>query len=379
MKIDFLDLRKNDAPLAEELLEAAGRVLHSGRYLHGEETRLLESDLVAICGGSDSAPEAECVACSNGLDALRLILRGYLQLGKLKPGAEVIVPANTYIASILPITEFGLRPVLCEPDPSTMNIDFQAARRLITPATGAVMTVHLYGTPAWDAEFAAFCRQHGILIIEDNAQAIGAKAAETGLNGCRQTGLLGDAAAFSFYPTKNIGALGDAGAVMTTDAELAAAVRALANYGSDVRYHNIYQGFNCRIDEIQAAMLRVKLKYLPQFTSQRRQAASLYDTLITSEAIEKPRIFDGMEQVWHQYVVRTDCRDKFRDYLSRHGVATDVHYAVPPHLQPCYSEEQWGPYPITERMADSVTSLPIAGVNEEEVRYVANLINSFSA
>lgn len=369
MKIDFLDLRESNSGVEPLLAEAACRVIRSGRYLRGEETRAFESELAAACGGG------ECVACSNGLDAIRLILRGYMELGRLRPGDEVIVAANTYIASVLPITEFGLCPVLCEPDPATMNLDFGKARRLISDRTGAIMIVHLYGTPCWDEDFAQECHRRGILLIEDNAQAIGAMASEPGLNGTRHTGMLGDAAAFSFYPTKNIGALGDAGAILTPDKKLAEATRALANYGSDTRYHNIYRGYNCRMDEIQAAMLRVQLSRLDEITRQRNVTASLYDHLITNPRVIKPRVEREALQVWHQYVVRTADRDTFRRKLAEKGIGTDVHYAVPPHLQPCYLSQPAVSYPITEKLADTVVSLPIATVGEKEAEYVAEIIN----
>lgn len=370
MKIDFLNLKESNSEVQAALCEAAIGVIESGQYLRGEQTRLFEQELAETLGGG-----VQVIGCSNGLDAIRLILRGYIDLGRLRPGDEVIVPANTYIASVLPVTEFGLVPVLCEPDSSTMNLDFQSARRLISARTKAVMLVHLYGTPCWDADFARECRERGILIIEDNAQAIGAAASEPGLNGTPLTGALADAAAFSFYPTKNIGALGDAGAVATPDPELAARVRALANYGSDTRYHNITCGFNCRIDEIQAAMVRVQLARLPEITERRQTTAKLYDSLIKSPDVILPEIMTSGRQVWHQYVVRTPFRDSFRSRLADAGIATDVHYAVPPHLQPCYEGKLGGPYPVTEELASTVVSLPIAGMDEEKASYVADVIN----
>ena len=370
-EIKFLDLREANAEVERGLTEATARVIRSGRYLHGEETRQFEAELSDVCSGGIA------VGCSNGLDAIRLILRGYVELGRLREGDEVIVPANTYIASLLPVSEFGLRAILCDPDPATMNLDFRKARTFITPRTRAVMLVHLYGTPCWDAAFAAECRNAGILLIEDNAQAIGAIASQPGLNGVRSTGMLGNAAAFSFYPTKNIGALGDAGAVLTPDAELASAVRAIANYGSDTRYHNIYRGYNCRLDEIQAAMLRVQLSRLFEITSRRRHIASIYDSLISNEIVIKPRISREEVQVWHQYVVRTKRRYLFREYLSKNGIATDIHYATPPHLQPCYQGEFNGEYPVTEALARTVVSLPIANIREEDAEYIAETINAF--
>lgn len=368
----FLSLKQSNSSVEKAMGEAALRVIASGRYLHGPETEAFERELSESCGGAGIA-----IGCSNGLDAIRLILRAYIETGRLSEGDEVLIPANTYIASILPVSEFGLIPVPVEPDPRTMNLDFNEARCSLTDRTRAVMLVHLYGTPCWDSAFAAEARKRGILLIEDNAQAIGALAAEPGFNGTRSTGMLADAAAFSFYPTKNIGALGDAGAVMTADSELAAAVRALANYGSDTRYHNIYRGYNCRIDELQAAMLRVQLSRLDDITRRRGETAALYSSLIDNPDVKLPEIIEGTRQVWHQYVVRTPHRDAFRCHLQDRGIATDVHYAVPPHLQPCYKDRLGGPWPVTEALADTVVSLPIADITDESVHEIAEAVNSF--
>lgn len=366
MKYPFLDLKRLNAPFAREEKEACARVIDSGWFLHGPETRAFEAEMSAIHGGR------ECVAVSNGLDALRLILKGWCQLGRLAPGDEVIVSANTYIASVLAITDAGLIPVLVEPDPVTMNLDPQRIEGALTERTKAIMEVHLYGTPARHAEIAEIARRHGLLIVEDNAQSIG--AAENGV----PTGAMGDAAAFSFYPTKNVGALGDAGAVLTADRALAAAVRALANYGSDRRYHNIYQGYNCRMDEMQAALLRVRLAHLEQDKGRRQRAALSYDRAIVNPLIIKPAVIPAMEQVWHQYVVRCAHRDALRAYLEEKGVQTDIHYAVPPHLQPCYAGLPHGPLPLTEQLAAEVLSLPIAHLSEREAEEIAEIINSFT-
>lgn len=365
MKYPFLDLKRLNAPLARDEKEACARVIDSGRFLHGPETSAFEAEMSAIHGGR------ECVAVSNGLDALRLILKGWCLLRRLAPGDEVIVSANTYIASVLAITDAGLAPVLVEPDPVTMNLDPQQIEAALTRKTKAIMEVHLYGTPARHAEIAEIARRHGLLIVEDNAQSIG--AAEHGV----PTGAMGDAAAFSFYPTKNVGALGDAGAVLTADRELAAAVRALANYGSDRRYHNIYQGYNCRMDEMQAALLRVRLAHLEQDKLRRKRAALSYGRAIVNPLIIKPAIIPEMDQVWHQYVVRCPQRDLLRSYLEENGVQTDIHYAVPPHLQPCYADLPHGPLPFTEQLASEVLSLPIAHVSEQEAAAIADIINSF--
>ena len=370
MRIPFLNLQDTNRGIEGELAEACARVIGSGRYLHGAETEALERELAAACGTD------HCVGTSNGLDAIRLILRGWMELGMLKEGDEVIVPANTYIASILPITELGLRPEPVEPDEETFCLNFEEAEKHISGRTRAIMPVHLYGNVAWNEKATELARKHDLLVIEDNAQAIGAESATAGLWGSKITGGLGHAAALSFYPTKNIGAAGDAGAVTTNDKRLADTVRALANYGSDRRYHNIYRGWNCRIDEIQAAMLRVKLKRLDSITAERRRRASLYDKLIRNEAVSKPVIREG--QVWHQYVVRSRERDRLKKYLEDNGIGCDIHYAVAPHRQPCY-EGTLGKetYELTERLSAEVLSLPIANVTDEEVRIVAETINNF--
>lgn len=358
----------------KELREAACRVIDSGYYINGPETKAFEQELAAYAGCSMA------VGVSNGLDALRLIFRGLSELGRLRPGDAVMVNANTYIASVLPLSEFGLHPLLIEPDPETYGIDWNLALKAAEMADAegnhpvrALLTVHLYGTPSWNEEAAAELRNKGIIIIEDNAQAIGAT-----FHGI-PTGGLGDAAAFSFYPTKNIGALGDAGAVTTSDPELAATVRALANYGSDRRYHNIYRGYNCRLDEIQAAMLRVKLRHLEETSSRRRATAEIFLSEINNPHITLPSTPDGCTQVWHQFPILCNSRDELQKHLSALGIDTDIHYAVPPHLQPCYEGILTGTsLPLTERLADTILSLPIADLSDDEARYIAHNINSYS-
>lgn len=368
----FLDLALSNAPLMEELEDAANRVIRSGRYLRGEQTALLEQELAQQC------EVKHCIAVSNGLDALRLILRAYKEMGILHEDEKVIVPANTYVATVLAVSDNALVPCLCEPREDTMNMNSDYIESLLSPTVKAIMPVHLYGTPCWDDKMVKIAKHYNLKIIEDNAQAIGAKANATGINGTRTTGGLGDAAALSFYPTKNLGAMGDAGAVMTNDDDLAATVRAIANYGSDYRYHNVYLGLNCRIDEIQAAMLLVKLKYLPQETARRQQLARTYEENIDHELVKTPAIFDDMVQVWHQYVVRVKNRDAFRDYLKGHGVATDVHYATPPHLQPCYRQFKSYKLPITQSLAQEVVSLPIAHpIDVESVKEISQIINNY--
>lgn len=363
----FLDLATVNAPWMDEIQRAVGRVVASGRYVGGPENERFERMLADITG-----PGLHAVGVSNGLDALRLIFRAYLELGYMQPGDEVIVPANTYIASILAVTDNGLRPVFVEPRLDTFNLDSDLIEAAITPRTRAILAVHLYGTPCWDEKLEQIASKYGLKIVEDNAQAIGARAA----NG-KMTGSLGHAAAFSFYPTKNIGALGDAGAVTTADAELAAAVRALANYGSDRRYHNIYKGLNCRLDPMQAAVLNVKLPHLEQECQRRRALAAVYERCIKCEAVVKPRDFGS---VWHQYPLLVADRDTFRTYLVAHGVDTDVLYPTPPHRQPCMKEFTSLQLPVTEKIAREIVCLPISACTSEhdaaEISEIINLYNS---
>ena len=368
----FLDLALSNAPYMDELKAAACEVIERGRYLHSTQTELLEQEIAELCQAK------HCVTVSNGLDALRLILRAYKEMGRLGDGEEVIVPANTYVASVLAVSDNGLTPVLCEPDERTMNLDSTMLERLITPRTRAIMPVHLYGTPCWDTTLMQVARDHNLLIIEDNAQAIGALSNIAGLNGTFVTGGLGDCAGISFYPTKNLGALGDGGAVVTNDDALAATVRALANYGSDRRYHNLYKGLNCRLDEIQAAMLRVKLKYLDHENGTRAAVARAYNESISHPHIITPLIDDDTKQTWHQYVIRVEDRDAFMAYMASNGVGTDIHYATPPHLQPCYQDLEHVALPVTERLAAEVVSLPIAHpISPDDARAIADIINRF--
>ncbi|MDE6479584.1 MAG: DegT/DnrJ/EryC1/StrS family aminotransferase [Muribaculaceae bacterium] len=366
-----------------ELEAAASKVIRSGCYLHGSETLAFEKELAAQSGA------AYAIGVSNGLDALRLILRAYIELGLLKKGDVVMVAANTFIATVLPVTEFGLVPLFVEPDADTMNFSWSEALRILEENDKAgsklnircAMITHLYGTPCWDRQAAEEMRRRGIIIVEDNAQAIGAQAAEEGFNGVRATGNLADASAISFYPTKNVGALGDAGAVVTNDVALADTVKALANYGTDRRYHNVYAGYNCRLDEIQAAMLHVKLRHLHDEVMRRNQTASVYAEEIDNPVVTLPKIFPDMVQVWHQYVicVPPEIRDVMREYLDKNGVQTDIHYPVPPYLQPCYSEDYLPKEAtVATRLAKSCISLPIANVSQEQAREVARIINDFN-
>lgn len=383
LKYPFLDLGKVNEPYADALIAAAEQVIRSGRYIGGQEVDAFEADMARLCG------TAHCVGVSNGLDALRLTLRALVHLGRLNPGDGVIVPANTYIASVLAISDAGLRPVLVDPDERTMNLSARGIVTALGPGVRAVMPVHLYGRVAWSDEMADIVRREGLLVIEDCAQAIGARSKSPGLNGTHAVGSIGHAGAFSFYPTKNVGALGDAGCVTTSDAELADAVCCLANYGSDRRYHNIYQGFNCRLDPIQAAMLRVKLPCTMRENDERRSLAHIYGNAISRPDVITPLCDEpGEDCVWHQYVIRVTGgrRDLMAERLARAGVGTDIHYAVPPHLQPCYTPGgtsrpdlplEHGPLPVTELLASEILSLPIGrGTSADDAGEIASIINS---
>lgn len=371
----FLDLKIINAPYMHEIEEAVRNVVTSGRYIGGEECERLEEALKVLTG----APYA--VGVSNGLDALRLILRAWVDRGDISKGDEVIVASNTYIASILAIIDAGLRPVLAPVDMSTLNLDTARLEESLTSRTRVVMPVHLYGRACWDNQLKEFVERYKLLVIEDNAQAIGARTKVPGLTGTRVTGGLGHAGAFSFYPTKNIGAMGDAGAVVTHDSDLAARVKALANYGSDRRYHNVYLGANCRLDPIQAAVLNVKLKDVDFISEQRRVIARIYDEMICHKNIEKP-ILGGEDMVWHQYVIRSQRRDELREYLVAAGVATDIHYATPPHQQPCMAGVDYvavsDALAQAEEIGGCVLSLPISAcTSESDAKEIAAIINQF--
>ncbi len=373
-KFPFLNLKQANSQHINEIKDAVCKVIDSGIYLNGEETAALENEIANLC------QIKFCVAVSNGLDALRLIICAYKEEGIFCDGDEIIVSANTYIASILAISDNGLIPRLVDMDPNTLNIDTSKIEEVINARTRAIMPVHLYGNPCWDETIKRLAQDYDLVIIEDNAQAIGAKAACCGIHGTTATGGLGNAAGNSFYPTKNLGALGDAGAVTTNNESIANIVRALANYGSDRRYHNIYKGYNCRIDEIQAAALRVKLRHLEQETNRRRLVAETYNREISNELITKPTIFTDMRQVWHQYPIRIAEREEFREYLKMNGIDSDIHYAVPPHKQPCYSELADSQMPVTELIADQLVSLPIAApITPKDASVIAQIINGFNS
>ena len=374
-KIPFLSLKTTHAPIADKLYECAKRVIDSGVYINGPECEALATEMAIKFG------LGEVVPVSNGLDAIRLILKGYIENGLLHEGDEVILPANTYIATVLPVTEFGLKPVLVSPDMSTYGLDWEDAEKHITEATRALITVHLYGTPSWNFEIAERLKKRNILLIEDNAQAIGASITDPRTGREHYTGSLGDAAAFSFYPTKNVGAIGDAGAVASRDRNLTKTVKALANYGSTRRYYNEYNGFNCRMDEIQAAFLRLKLQHIEETNAQRERNATYYNTLITNPNVILPDRLPDMKQVWHQYVLRTPHRDELRTHLKEAGVATDVHYPLSLFEQPCFTKganelgRYGNAYEAAKKISSEIVSLPIANITKKEIEQIAALIN----
>lgn len=365
--IKFLDLQKINQQYAEELKNVAHEVIDSGWYLLGEKVNKFENDLKEHCGASNA------IAVANGLDALRLILRGYIEMGLMQAGDEVIVPANTYIASILAISDNNLKPVLVEPDLKTYNIDINKIEAAITKNTKAIMVVHLYGKVCWSEKLIELAKKYKLKIIEDNAQAIGAKWND------KVTGNLGDAAGFSFYPGKNLGALGDSGAVTTKDSVLAETIRALANYGSHKKYENKYRGLNSRMDEIQAAFLSVKIKHIDYENKIRRQVAEAYISGINNKLIGLPeQPSEAEEHVWHVFPVRCKDREAFQEYLLKNGIQTLIHYPKPPHKQEaykCWSEHQ---FPISELIHKEIISIPISPVIEEkDVINVIEVINAY--
>lgn len=364
--IKFLDLKKVTESHGEEINGAVNRVVNSGWYLQGTENERFEKHYADYIGTD------YCVGCANGLDSLIWIFRGYIEMGVMKPGDEVIVPANTYIASILAITENGLLPVLVEPDPATWQIDPERIEEAITPRTRAVLIVHLYGQCAYTEKIAEICHKHGLKLIEDNAQAHGCRYRG------RHTGSLGDAAGHSFYPGKNLGALGDGGAVTTDDEELARTIRSLANYGSTRKYVFKYAGRNSRLDEIQAAVLDVKLRHLDADNEHRKRIAEMYIAGIVNPDVILPAVPDRDAHVFHIFPILTKRRDDLRKYLEENGVQTNCHYPVPPHKQECYAGWNERSYPITERLADEELSLPISPVmTDDEVATVISLINAW--
>ena len=365
--IKFLDLQKINLQYQAEIENELLETFRSGWYLLGEKVKTFESNLANYIG----SPNA--IGVANGLDALRLIFKAYLELGQLKAADEVIVPANTYVASVLAITDNRLKPVFAEPNTENFNLDISKIEALITPKTKAIMVVHLYGQICWSEELQALAKKYDLKIIEDNAQAIGAE-----WNGIK-SGNLGDAAGFSFYPGKNLGALGDAGAVTCKDSLLAKTVRALANYGSEEKYKNKFQGLNSRLDEIQASVLDVKLKYIDADNNKRRNIAEQYVARIKNSKITLPLLSSNpKEHVYHLFVIRSLKREKLQNYLSDKGVQTLIHYPIPPHKQRAYRYYNNLSFPITEQLHEEVLSLPISPVmTEDEVQKVIDVLNNY--
>ena len=373
MNIPFLSLKDVTALHGVEINEAVNRVVNGGWYLQGNENDKFEADYAQFIGTK------YCIGCANGLDALIWIFRAYIEMGVMKPGDEVIVPANTYIATILAITENGLKPVLVEPKLNTLEIDDDLIEAAITPKTKAIAIVHLYGRNAYTDKIGDLCKKYNLKLVEDNAQAHGCKHTDG-----RVTGSIGDAAGHSFYPGKNLGALGDGGAVTTNDPDLAAAVRALANYGSQKKYVFKYTGRNSRLDEIQAAVLDVKLKYLVEDNAHRKVVAHYYYEHINNLLIKLPDLIPDEQNAYHLFpiLVKDGKRDALHDYLDANGVGTVIHYPIAPHRQECYDNEYWNTpqlaLPITESLADEELSIPIGpAISIDEVKKVVELINKF--
>jgi dTDP-4-amino-4,6-dideoxygalactose transaminase len=355
MNIPFLDLKAINLQYETQLKETFSRVLHSGWYIMGTELKQFESSFAQYCGAE------HCIGVSNGLDALHLILRAY----GIGAGDEVIVPSNTYIATWLAATYAGATPVPVEPVERTYNIDPALIEAAITPRTKAIIAVHLYGQPADMDPIMAIAEKHGLKVIEDAAQAHGA------LYKGKKVGTLGHAAGFSFYPGKNLGALGDAGAVTTNDAELAEKVRVLLNYGSKVKYHNEVQGYNCRLDELQAALLGVKLPFLDQETQRRKEIAQQYNEGLKDLPLLLPVVISDADPVWHVYVVRSENRDQLQKDLMAKSIGTVIHYPIPPHQQPAYSEFNQRSFPVAEVIHQQVISLPLGPtMSNEDVQTV---------
>jgi len=376
----------------DEIREAARRVIDSGWYLQGKENELFEQHYAEYIGTK------YCIGCANGLDALIWIWRAYIELGVMQPGDEVILPANTYIATHLGITENGLVPVCVEPNPRTLEIDDSLIEQHITPRTKAICIVHLYGRCACTQKILDLCAKYNLKLVEDNAQAHGCqwkgfpiedwrlKIEDCNMGNAKyiRTGAIGDAAGHSFYPGKNLGALGDAGAVTTNDPELAAAVRALANYGSQRKYVFKYAGRNSRLDEIQAAILDVKLKYLDADIAKRQEVAKCYYERIDNPLVELPERLPDENNVYHLFpvIVKAGKRDALHNYLEEKGIGTVIHYPIAPHKQECYARESWNipqlSLPITEFLADSELSLPISPcMTKEQMEYVVECLNQY--
>ena len=389
--IKFLDLHKINERFRKEIDNAIKDVIDSGWYLLGKKDEQFEKEFAEYCGVK------HCIGCANGLDALKLIIKGY----GFGSGDEIIAPANTYIASILAISDNGCIPILVEPDINTYNINPDLIEEKITPKTKAILVVHLYGQAVQMEKIWALAKKYNLKIIEDSAQGHGAcisahpysdfvgtspasgadavsDSAHREVSNVLRTGALGDASGFSFYPGKNLGCLGDGGCVTTNDDELAEKIRALRNYGSHIKYHNLYQGTNSRLDEIQAAVLSVKLPYLDKDNERRREISKYYRDNIKNSKIILPKTYDEKSHVWHVFAVRTAKRDELQEYLKQHDIQTLIHYPIPPHKQPAYKEWNNLSFPITEEIHNTILSLPISPVmTDEEVKKVVEVLNAF--
>jgi len=364
--IKFLDLQKINTQYEQELKQASSRVIASGWYLMGKELEAFEQSYAAFC------KVKYALGVANGLDALRLIFRGYLELGLMNKGDEIIVPANTYIASVLAITDNDLLPIFVEPNLETYNLDSNKIEAAITDKTKAILTVHLYGQNSIDDQMREISSRYNLKLIEDGAQSHGARWNN------KISGGIGDAAGHSFYPGKNLGALGDAGAVTTNDKDLASTISALRNYGSEKKYENIHKGLNSRLDEIQAAFLNVKLKYIQDDIDKRRKVADYYFNNIKNENIILPTVLEEEGHVWHLFVIRIKNRSEFQEYLKQNSIETLIHYPIPIHHQKAYSDFKNLELPITELIHNEIISLPLSPViGLDELANVVNVINKY--
>jgi dTDP-4-amino-4,6-dideoxygalactose transaminase len=365
--IKFLDLYQINQLHKEELKEAFERVLDSGWYIMGQELKQFELDYAHYCGTKHA------IGVANGLDALILIIRAYKEMGIFRTGDEILVPSNTYIASILAISANGLTPILVEPDLASYNLNPELLEKSITPRTVGILPVHLYGQLCNMEAINAVAKKHNLKVIEDCAQSQGARVSND-----KRAGNLGNAAGFSFYPGKNLGALGDAGAITTNDDDLAATIKALLNYGSHIKYQNKFKGMNSRLDELQAALLTVKLKTLDVETQQRRTIANRYLNEVNNPKIILPLVEEQKAHVWHLFVVRSANRNDLQNYLGDNGIQTVIHYPIPPHKQEAYKEWNALQFPISEKIHNEVLSLPISHVlTESEITRIIDIMNLF--
>lgn len=371
--IKFLDLKKINSRYIEEIQSEINKVVSSGWYINGEQLKNFEFEFSSFIGSN------HCIGVGNGLDALKIIFQSYIETGRLKKGDEVIVPSNTYIASVLAITDNELVPVFVDPCENTYNLNVSSIQKKISPNTKAILTVHLYGQNSINDKMISICKSNNLLLIEDAAQSHGA------IWNDKKTGNIGDASGFSFYPGKNLGALGDAGAITTNDNEIAKIAKSIANYGSKYKYEHNYKGVNSRLDEIQAAVLRVKLKFILDENQNRRKIANYYSKNITNPKIILPKycnnktnILNDLSHVWHLYVVKTKNRDTLKGFLSDNGIETLIHYPIPNHKQKAYSEFNHYKSPISENLQKQILSLPISGALEiREAEQVVDVVNKY--